>query len=451
MNHKRYIAVLFTLTIVAGAAAGYGYAGGYTTAGLLLTAATLSLSVYVAGIVNKFYRDVENFAEAARYRDFSKQYAERTGWQSNKLYRYFNDISRVFSSLSREKEIQQQYLRTMMEEIDTGILAYDKDTGDILWMNDAFKTMFGIPEINHIAWLQTRRELLYRELAGIPAGQNRLITVTIKNHAVRTLVNVRLFRTSDKTCRMIAFHNISATMEEIEANAWKGLLSVMTHEIMNSIAPVASLADTLKKRMNDLRRREQTETPTHEMEDIALAMDTIHRRSEGLLRFADNYRNLSQTVVPDFRPTNIPEMLYAIYRLMQPSLQQKKIILEIRADHPRLTAPFDRNLIEQVLINFITNAATAVREKDAPCIVLSAGMAGDTHTYITVADNGCGISPDVRDKMFIPFFSTKKNGTGIGLSLSREIVKLHNGKLYVQSKENAGSAFTILIPAAREA
>jgi nitrogen fixation/metabolism regulation signal transduction histidine kinase len=436
------------LTIFAGAAAGYGYAAGYTTVGLLLTVATLWASVYVAGVVNKFYRDVEHFAEAARYRDFSKQYAERTGWRGNKFYRYFNDISRVFRSLSREKEMQQQYLRTMMEEIDTGILAYDRDSGDILWMNEAFKTMFGIPEINHVAWLQTRRETLYRELSGIPVGQNRLITVTINNHAVRTLVNVRLFRTTDKTCRMIAFHNISATMEEIEANAWKGLLSVMTHEIMNSIAPVASLADTLKKRMEDLHRWEQAAPPFPEMEDMTLALDTIHRRSEGLLRFADNYRNLSQTVVPDFRPTNVMEMLYAIYRLMQPSLQQKKIVLEVRTDHPRLTVPLDRNLIEQVLINFITNATSAVSEKDAPHIVLSAGMADDAHIYITVADNGCGISPDVRDKMFIPFFSTKKNGTGIGLSLSREIVKLHNGKLYVQSKETAGSAFTILMPAA---
>ncbi|MDR3134150.1 MAG: sensor histidine kinase [Prevotellaceae bacterium] len=444
MKHKYHISFLCALTVALGVACGWFLTNCFAL-GLLFAAGTLAMLFHTIGRAGKFFRDVHNFAEAARYRDFSKRYPERTGWKGNDFYRYFNEISDVFRALSKEKELQQQHLKRMLELINTGILAYHEDTNEILWLNDAFRTMFDLPLIKNINWLKTRRETLYRELRDIPTGHNRLITVTARNQSVKTLINAHLFQTGGKTYKMIAFHNINATLEEIEANAWKSLLNVMTHEIMNSIAPVASLADTLKKRIEGLRDKNAA-TIKPDFEDIGFAMDTIHRRSEGLLRFADTYRNLSKTIVPDIRPTHVPDVLAAIHQLMQPSLQQKNILLEIQAERLLPAVPMDRNLIEQVLINFITNAAYAVREKAAPQIILFAGVTADKHPYITVADNGCGISPDVRDKIFIPFFSTRKNGTGIGLSLSREIVKLHDSQLRIQSREGEGSAFTILFP-----
>jgi signal transduction histidine kinase len=172
-------------------------------------------------------------------------------------------------------------------------------------------------------------------------------------------------------------------------------------------------------------------------------METIRRRSEGLLRFADTYRNLSKNIVPEIQPVNLHELLNSIYRLMQPSLAQKGILLSVRTDNSSVMAHIDRNLMEQVIINFITNATYAVRDKKDPQIILFSG-AKDENPYVTVADNGCGISSGIQEKMFIPFFSTKKSGTGIGLSLSREIIKMHNGSLQVQTKEGEGSAFTVL-------
>ena len=240
---------------------------------------------------------------------------------------------------------------------------------------------------------------------------------------------------------LIAFHNIGATLEEVESGAWKSLLNVMTHEIMNSIAPVASLADALKKRMETMKKTELMNSP--DFEDMESAMETIRRRSEGLLRFADTYRNLSRVMVPNMQQVNLSELLNSIYCLMQPSLEQKGILLEVKTDNPTVIARIDQNLIEQVIINFITNAAHAVKDTENPRIVLYSG-AIDENPYFTVADNGCGISPEIQEKMFIPFFSSKKSGSGIGLSLSREIVKLHNGSLQVQTKEGSGSAFTVL-------
>ena len=212
---------------------------------------------------------------------------------------------------------------------------------------------------------------------------------------------------------------------------------------MNSIVPVSSLSDTLRRKIHALK---ETSSPLSEpdVEDMEFALDTIHRRSDGLLRFAETYRSLSQKIVPDMKFYNLYELLNAIHSLMNPSLQQKGIGFTLKTDNPDVTAYMDRDLIEQVIINFVTNATYAVKEKENPEIHLFSGCDNEGHPYITVADNGCGISDTIRDKIFIPFFSSKKNGNGIGLSISREIVKLHNGKLHVQSQEGAGSAFTVL-------
>jgi signal transduction histidine kinase len=216
----------------------------------------------------------------------------------------------------------------------------------------------------------------------------------------------------------------------------------MTHEIMNSIAPVASLADTMKKRM-ELMKEEMKLNNSTDFDDMESAMETIRRRSEGLLRFADTYRSLSKTIVPEIQPVNLHELLSSIYRLMQPSLAQKGILLEVKTDNLSVNAHIDRSLIEQTVINFITNAAFAVKDKKEAHIILFSGVM-DEKPYLTVADNGCGISAEIQEKMFIPFFSTKKSGTGVGLSLSREIIKMHNGSLQIQTKEGEGSAFTVL-------
>ena len=276
----------------------------------------------------------------------------------------------------------------------------------------------------------------------MPLGENRLTTINAGNQTIKTLSNACTFQTDGKIYRLIVFHNISATLEEIESGAWKGLLNVMTHEIMNSIAPVASLADTLKKRLAMIK--EEIELKGYpDFEEVESAMETIRRRSEGLLRFADSYRNLSKNIVPEIHPVNLHELMKSIYHLMHSSLAQKGILLEVKADNTLAVVAIDRNLIEQVIINFITNATNAVKDKNEPQIMLFSGTT-DENPYLTVADNGCGITPEIEEKMFIPFFSTKKSGTGIGLSLSREIVKMHNGNLLVQTKVGEGSAFTVL-------
>ena len=443
MNLKLYISLFFIFAVLSGGGAVYLFMEGNSLPALLCLLATAFLIGYILNFIFKIFRSINDFTQAAHYCDFSKRYPESKR-RKNTFFHHFNVISDVFLALNREKEVQQHYLKRMLELVDTGILAYELESRDVLWVNEALLTMFNIPLLKNIHRLKTRNAELYHELLDIPLGESRLIAINVGKKVIKTLTKASTFQTNQRTYKLIAFHNISAALEEVEAGAWKGLLNVMTHEIMNSIAPVASLADTLKKRMENIKQVLGDVAPP-DMEDIEFAMETIHRRSEGLLRFSDTYRSLSKTIVPELQITNLYRLIQSVYQLMYPSLQQKDIVLETKTDDQAVTARIDRNLIEQVLINFITNAANAVKDKPDPRIILFSGKTAEGYPYLTVADNGCGISPENRDKIFIPFFSTKKNGSGIGLSLSREIVKIHKGSIEIQSKEGEGSAFTVLL------
>ncbi|MDR1371215.1 MAG: GHKL domain-containing protein [Dysgonamonadaceae bacterium] len=442
MTNKSYIILFFFLTVSCGSFSAFFFTRGVFFLAILSLVITISLFCHILSYIFKILRDVDDFTEAVRYRDFSRKYPKNKSRKSH-FYQGFNAITETFLSLSQEKEAQYYYLKKMLELVDAGILSYDTETNETLWMNDALKNMFNIPYLGNINWLQKRNKKLYDELMNIPLGESRLASIDSGKQVIKTLTNASTFQTEGKTYKLVAFHNISATLEEVEAGAWKGLLNVMTHEIMNSIAPVSSLSDTLKKRMENIKQ-EMSGKLHPDFEDIEFALDTIYRRSEGLLRFADSYRSLSKTIVLNLQQTNLFELLNSIYRLMNPSLDQKGILLKLETDNLSVVANVDRSLIEQVLINFITNAMHAVKDRTEPHIILFSGITAEDSAYITVADNGCGISPENRDKIFIPFFSTKKNGSGIGLSLSREIVKLHKGNIKIQSVEGEGSAFTIL-------
>lgn len=409
---------------------------------IVLSFLIVILIVYHFYTRRKVYQQTEEFAESIINRDFSKRYPEKG--RNRKLNSQFNTITDSFLKLASEKEAQQHYLKEILELVDTGILAYDMDTYDTLWMNDAFTTMLNIPHIKNINWLKKHNENLFNELTVIPLSKTALKTIHAQKQTIKTITKASVLKIGERNYKIIAFHNVNATMEEVESGAWKGLLNVMTHEIMNSVVPVSSLSDTLKKKLEKIKYT-YSETLFHEdVEDMEFALETIHRRSEGLLRFTETYRSLSQKIIPNMDTYNLYELINSVYSLMMPSLHKKGISFHIKTDKPETTVHIDRDLIEQVVINFITNATSAVSKKEQPEIHIFSGINKSGHPFITVVDNGQGIPDEIRDKIFIPFFSSKKNGNGIGLNISREIVKLHNGEIFIQTKETHGSAFTIL-------
>lgn len=391
----------------------------------------------------KIYRELDNFVAAVRSRDFSSHFEVKHAADELKPLRTgFNEINTAFKQIAREKETQYQYLKKLLELIDTGILSYQADNGEVIWMNESLKDLLHLPYLKTIEALKHRNRNLYEELISLKPGASKIIAIPDKDQIVKVLLSATVFQTDHIKFVVLAFQNINEALDETEARAWQKLLGVLTHELMNSIAPISSLAATLKTRLETL------EKPIHQtlvFEDLETGMETIQRRSEGLLKFAETYRNLNKITAPVKEPVLIRTFLENIYQLMQPSLAQKNIALEVILSDSKLTAGIDQSLMEQVLINLILNAATAVQGKDDAQILLSAESLEKGKLAIKVTDNGCGIPTEMMDSIFVPFFSTKKSGGGIGLPLCKQIVMLHHGQIQFHSVEGVGSSFIIVL------
>ncbi len=386
--------------------------------------------------------EVGQFVESIHYRDFSRHFDERKAPNELKpLRKGFNEINSTFKLISRERETQYQYLQKILELVDTGLLSYEIETGETGWINEAFKKLLGIPYLKSISSLQKREEALYQEIVKLKPGEAKIVAITRNQQLIKILVSASVMRSEDKLYKLVAFQNVNEALDETESKAWQKLLNVMTHEIMNSVAPIASLADTLTHRLQGDEIAKNVNVGL--FEDLELGIETIKRRSDGLLKFTENYRNLNKITKLNLEKVLVLDLFENLYNLMRPTLEKKNIELEIILRDPRLTLEADLHLVEQVLINLLVNAIEAVKESPNPRIILSSEVLNNQKIAVKVADNGPGMPPELIEKIFIPFFSTRKNGSGIGLSLCKQIMLLHQGNIQVQSSIGVGSAFTL--------
>ncbi|GAA4105399.1 HAMP domain-containing sensor histidine kinase [Mucilaginibacter panaciglaebae] len=389
----------------------------------------------------KAHTEVKQFAESVHYRDFSRHFdVGRAPTELKPLRIGFNEINTTFKEISRERETQYHYLQKILELVDTGILSYEEETGRIGWMNESFKKIFGIPYLKTIDSLQKRDESLYNEITKLKPGDSKVVSIQRNKQLVKILLTLSVIRSDDKLYRLLAFQNISEALDETESKAWQKLLNVMTHEIMNSVAPISSLADTLKNR---LKAYSAETSGSADLDDLELGIDTIKRRSEGLLKFTESYRNLNKITRLNLKKILVRDLFENLNNLMQPTLAQKNIELNVVLRDMQLAIEVDLNLIEQVLINLLVNAIEAVKDCPEPAITLSAELSSHSKPILKIADNGVGMPLDLIEKIFIPFFSTRKSGSGIGLSLCKQIMMLHKGNIQVQSVESEGSVFIL--------
>jgi nitrogen fixation/metabolism regulation signal transduction histidine kinase len=390
----------------------------------------------------KAQQEVEQFVESIHYRDFSRYFdVKEAPLELQSLRRGFNEINTTFKTVSREKETQFQYLQKILELVNTGILSYENKSGEIGWMNESFKNMLGVPYLKTINSLERRDANLYKEILNIRPGENKIVSLTKDKNVYKALMAATAFQTDGRVYKLVAFQDVNEALDETEAKAWQRLLSVMTHEIMNSVAPISSLAETMLHRLQESARLLDDQPGA--LEDLELGIGTIRKRSEGLLKFAETYRNLNKITTLTLKRIYARDLFETMHVLMEPTLVQKNIEMDIMLSDTDLALEVDTNLIEQVLINLVVNAIDAVKERPEPMITLSASTQGNGKPLLKVSDNGMGMSPEVMDNIFIPFFSTKKTGSGIGLSLCKQIMLLHKGNIQVQSLEGVGSSFLL--------
>ncbi|MBE7176451.1 MAG: GHKL domain-containing protein [Mucilaginibacter polytrichastri] len=388
--------------------------------------------------------ELAQFVEAVHYRDFSRYFSLRNAPDDIKSMRKgFNEINTTFRVISREKETQYHYLKMILELVDTGILSFDTNTGEVSWLNESFKKITGIPYLKTIEALEKRDPGLHTAIMNLQNGQQRVVTIQKEQQSTQLLLNSSTLLVDGAPNKLVSIQNVNEALDETESKAWQKLLSVLTHEIMNSIAPISSLADTLKNR---LKHAAENDLAQDDIEDLELGMDTIKRRSDGLLKFAETYRSLNKIKNLNVKELFVRDIFERLNLLMLPSLKGKNIELNIVLRDPSIKINADENLVEQVLINLLVNAIEAIKSVSEPTITLSAEFHSNNKTYLHISDNGGGIAPELLDKIFIPFFSTRKTGSGIGLSLCKQIMLLHNGNIQVKSVVDGGTVFSLIFP-----
>ena len=391
---------------------------------------------------HKSQEEIQQFVESVHYRDFSRYFdVKHAPSELQPMREGFNQINSTFKIISKEKETQYQYLQKILELVETGILSYESESGEVMWMNESLKQMLQLPYLKTIHSLLKRDKDLYNDIIALKPGEGKVTKAHLEKGSFKVLLSATAFQTEGKKFKLIAFQNINEALDESESQAWQRLLGVMTHEIMNSVAPISSLADTLKNRLE--KSVMHIENKSAAVHDLELGIATIKRRSEGLLKFAETYRNLNKITTLNLQRVYVRDLFESLYQLMQPTLEQKNIEMDIVLKDTALMLNADTNLIEQVLINLVVNAIEVVKDRPDPRIILSASTLNNKKVILKVTDNGMGMTEEVMDKIFIPFFSTKKNGSGIGLSLCKQIMMLHKGNIHVQSKEGEGTAFTL--------
>ena len=407
------------------------------------------ISIYLLHSLFKFttrrFTVMDDFFESIKYRDFSRRYNEESGPQDlRELYKGFNKVNELFKRINKEKEIQYLYLQKMLELIDIGILAFDTNTGVVLWLNDSFKRMLNIPSLKNIEFVKNRKPKLYFNIFEKNHANGNTISIENHNNKTKVLISSSIFKIENDVFKLIVLQNIDDTLNQNESEAWKKLLRVMTHEIMNSIAPISSLAETLQGKIQS--SIESPQKSPIEIDDFKLSIESIKNRSEGLMKFAKTYRGLNNITKLNTNKVFIKKLFANISNLLQPSLTVKNIELQflIQTPDPDLQIEIDTHLIEQVLINLILNAIEACKSIKHPKIIISAQKNVEGHSIVKVTDNGKGMTDEIIDKIFIPFFSTRKNGSGIGLSLCKQIMLLHKGKIQINSIEDKGTVISLI-------
>lgn len=402
----------------------------YWVPGLLLSGGQVGSLV---GYLNRQNRELTRFLDGLRQGDFSDNLPiTRAPASVRQARQLLGELNQTLARLTRQKQQDHLYLENILALIETGVLSFSETDGTVHRMNESLQRLLRVPYLKSIGGLARRDAILHETLQALRPGQQRV--VKISGQAV--LLSMTGFVDEGGRQRLVAFQPVADVLDDTETQAYGKILRVLTHEIMNSVAPIASLSASLHQHLL---------TGTAQPAEVADSVATIHKRSEGLLQFTRTYRQLSKLSISQLVVVPVFPVLDAVLSLLEPTLSVRGIEPALIIPDPDVVIRADRSLIEQVVINLLINALDALRDTASPQLSVTVHQVENRIT-MAIADNGSGISPDLLESIFVPFFTTKTHGSGIGLSLSRQIMHLHGGSLQVESQVDRGSTFTLSFP-----
>jgi len=417
----------------------------YNISLLILIALALLQVVLLIRYVEKTNTKLSQFLQSIKHSDFSTSFSDAgLGKSFEGLTRSFTEVIEEFKKNRAEKEEHFNYLQTVIQHVTIGIIVYRKD-GKVDIYNNAIKRLLKMRTLRNIRELALLKEDFPKVLLDLSAGERTLYKLFIEDELLHLSIYTTEFRMRGEDFTLISLQDISSELDEKEIESWQKLIRVLTHEITNSITPISSLASTVKEMIlnEDESILKIKDVQGEDYESLQGAIATIQNRSQGLLNFVEIYRNLTRIPKPNFRYFPVKEIFDRSKQLLKPKMDDIGIECYSRVFPPDLMITADPDLIDQVVINLMLNAIDAVKEVEHPEISVLATINNSNRIVIDFKDNGYGIKPDILDKIFMPFFTSKKNGSGIGLSLSRQIMHLHKGSISVKSKPAEGTVFTL--------
>jgi len=394
--------------------------------------------------IAKTHNTVLDYLNSIQYDDLSNNYKGEENDFIAKLNEAFSSVLGSLKLKRKEQEADYQYLKNIVHHIGIGLITFN-EAGNVQIINTAAKKLLKVGNIGNIKSLEAVSIPLVNTFSRLTTGGRDLVKIEIGGEIVQLAVYAIQLTLRNEQYKLISIQNIQNELEEKEMEAWQNLVRVLTHEIMNSVTPISSLAGTVNSGLKEqlANGRDVNEITNEEVEELHLAINTIQRRSEGLIRFVSDFRNLTQIPIPKLSKFNIRETLDEIEILLAKELKENNVSLSIKSDPEPLILNADKMLIEQVLINLMKNAIQAFDEQTTRLIEVSASLNDKKRPTISVKDNGSGIDEEALEKIFIPFFTTKQTGSGIGLSLSKQIMRQHQGTLAVKSKMDEGTEFIL--------
>lgn len=399
--------------------------------------------IYLLRYSEGSFKKVRVFLDNIKQDKYSQLYPVKfDGTETDDLHIEFNAILAKLKEDQAEKEANHHYFRSVFKHLSIGLITFGEN-GEIQIVNTAAKRILDVEELKNTSEISGINKELHLAINNLRTGGSELIKIAHPDGIMQISVYVIELLMRGEKFKLVSLQNIQSELEEKEMEAWQNLVKILTHEIMNSIAPISSLAGTIQSEMQSKIGQMEEISPV-DMEDYLMGISTIEKRSQGLISFVSDFRSLAHIPTPKFSSIAISRLFDQLEVLLQNQLETNQITLTKEINPKELILFGDQNQIEQVMINLAQNAIQAVEDSEEKRIVLRAFIDEAGKIILEVADTGKGIEEEALSKIFIPFFTTKKKGSGIGLSLSKQIMRRHKGNIQVRSTLGKGTTFKLI-------
>jgi nitrogen fixation/metabolism regulation signal transduction histidine kinase len=390
-------------------------------------------------------RNLALFLQSIEYSDLSRRlHPGPVGRSFADLDAAFEKVLSRFREMRTVQEESHRYLDAVVQHIGVGMIAFGP-SGEVKLLNPAARTLLDFAALKNVDDLESVYPELRAALRALEPGKRELVTITVRDEVKQLSLHATELFQRGEVLMLVSMQNIGVELDEKEMDAWRDMIRVLTHEIKNSLTPIASLSGSVEKLALERGEATATDALAPRDEKIRDALRIIQKRSEGLLEFVDAYRDLTHLPPPRIALFEVKDLFDRVERLVAPQLEETAAGVAIRTtiDPPGMSLTADQHMVEQALINLVLNALEATAGRPGAEVSLAASFDDRSRSVIQVADNGPGIVTESLEKIFVPFYSTKKGGSGIGLSLSRQIMRLHRGSLTVTSEAGVRTVFTM--------